>query len=159
MGRIRVGRIVGAFGIRGQVKVEPLTHFVERFDKGRILYLEGQPVEIKSSQFHKKHFLLGFAEVPDTNAAETLQWKDLEADDDIVPELDEDEYLTEDLIGLMVLTEEGRPLGKVDEVLPYPAHDVLVVGKIMVPAVEEFVKEVDLDGKRIVVRLIEGMED
>ena len=58
-----------------------------------------------------------------------------------------------------MITKEGRPLGKVDQVLPYPAHDVLVVGKIMIPAVQEFVKEVDLEGKRIVVKLLEGMED
>lgn len=158
MGRIPVGRIVGAFGIRGQVKVEPLTDFAERFDKGRTLYLDGEPLEIKSTQFHKNQFLLGFAEVPDATAAERLQWKTLEADD-MELELEEDEYLTRDLIGLMVLTEEGRPLGKVDDVLPYPAQDVIVVGNIMIPAVKEFVKEVDLENKTIVVKLLEGMEE
>ena len=157
--RVIVGRIVGAFGIRGQLKVSPLTNFTERFEKGRTLYLDGEPLEIKSSQFHKKHFLLGFAEIPDATAAEKLQWKELEAEDDLHLELNEDEYLTQDLVGLMVLTEDGRPLGKVDEVLPYPAHDLLVVGKVMIPAVKKFVKEVDLEGKKIVVKLLEGMEE
>ena len=157
--RIPVGRIVGAFGIRGQVKVEPLTDFGERFDTGRILYLDGEPLKIKSSQFHKNQFLLGFSEVPDATAAERLQWKTLEADDDVDLDLEEDEYLTRDLIGLMVLTVEGRPLGKVDEVLPYPAQDVIVVGSIMIPAVKEFVKQVDLENKKIIVKLLEGMEE
>ena len=157
--RISIGRIVGAFGIRGQVKVEALTNFVERFAKGATVFLDGEPLTIQSSQWHKGHFLLGFSEFPDMTAAEKLQWKTLEADATNAPELEEDEFLSEDLVGLMVLTEEGRPLGKVDEVLPYPAHDILVVGKLMIPAVKEFVKEVNLDEKRIVVRLLEGMED
>jgi 16S rRNA processing protein RimM len=157
--RIPVGRIVGAFGIRGQVKVQSLTDFTERLDKGRTVYLDAEPIVIKASQVHKNQFLLTFDGIPDATTAEKLQWKTLEADADNGPELDEDEFLSEDLVGLMVLTEEGRPLGKVDEVLPYPAQDILVVGKLMIPAVKEFVREVDLEGKTIKVKLLEGMED
>jgi 16S rRNA processing protein RimM len=157
--RIAVGRIDGAFGIKGQLKVTPLTDFVERFDEGRTLYLDGEPLEIRSSQWHKNHFLLGFDEIPDATAAEKLQWKTLEADAEEEFELGEDEYRTKDLVGLLAVTEEGRPLGKVDQVLPYPAQDILVVGSLMVPAVKEFVKEVDLEGGKIVLRLLEGMEE
>jgi len=156
--RIPIGRIVGAFGIKGQVKVTPLTDFEERFDKGQTVYLDGEPWVIKTSQWHKGHFLLGFAEVPDATAAEKLQWKTLEAEPGEGPELEADEFLTQDLIGLLVLDEGGRTLGKVDEVLAYPAHDILVVGKLMIPAVKEFVQDVDLEEHRIVVKLIEGME-
>lgn len=156
--RIAVGRIVGSFGIKGQLKVTPLTEFVERFDKGRTLYLEGEPLKIAASHFHKGQFLLSFKEIPDKTSADRLQWKELEADADLVPELEEDEFMTKDLVGLPVFTVEGRPLGKVDEVLPYPAHDILVVGHVMIPAVKQFVKEVDLEMGQIVVELIEGME-
>ncbi|HRK23221.1 MAG TPA: ribosome maturation factor RimM [Fimbriimonadaceae bacterium] len=157
--RVPVGRIVGAFGIRGQVKVEPLTDFLERFDKGAVLYLDGEPLRITGSQIHKGRILLSFKEVPDANAAEKLQWKTLEADPIEDLELEEDEFLTEDLIGLLVLTEDGRPLGKVDNVLPYPAQDILVVDRLMIPAVKEFVRSVDLEKGQIVVRLLEGMEE
>src|SRR5690242_10361805 len=115
--RIPVGKIAGAFGIRGQVKVTPLTDFDERFDKGKTVYLDGQPLKIQASQWHKSHFLLTLQGVEDATTAERLQWKVLEADADEHPKLDEDEFLTEDLIGLLVLTEEGRPIGKVDQVL------------------------------------------
>lgn len=157
--RVPVGRIVGAFGIRGQVKVEPLTDFLERFDKGAILYLDGEPMRVAGSQIHKGRILLTFREIPNANAAERLQWKTLEADPIEDFELEEDEYLTEDLIGLMVITDDGRPLGKVDKVLPYPAQDILVVDRLMIPAVKEFVRSVDLDKGQIVVHLLDGMEE
>jgi 16S rRNA processing protein RimM len=157
--RVVVGRIVGAFGIKGQVKVQALTEFHERFEKGATLYLDGEPLRVQTSQWHKGHFLLGFREVPDASAAESLQWKNLEAVADYRRELEEGEFLTDDLIGLLVLTEEGRPLGKVDDVLPYPAHDILVVGKLMIPAVQQFVRSVDLEAGQMVVELLPGMED
>jgi 16S rRNA processing protein RimM len=157
--RITIGKIAGAFGIRGQVKVTPLTAFNERFDKGQTVFLDGQPLKIKASQWHKSHFLLTLEGIEDATSAENLQWKTLEAEAGDGPELDEDEYLTKDLIGLLVFTEEGRPLGKVDRVLPYPAHDILVVGPLMIPAVKEFVKAVDLENKTIAVHLLEGMEE
>lgn len=158
MNRVPIGRIVGPFGIRGQVKVEPLSDFPERFAKGATVYLDGEPLVIARSSFHKNQFLLGFREVPDANAAEAMKWKTLEADADAELELEEGEYLTRDLLGLAVFTADGRFLGKVDAVEPYPAHDVLVVEDILIPAVRQFVKDVDLEGRRIVVELIEGME-
>lgn len=157
--RVPVGRIVGAFGLKGQLKVELQTEFMERFDKGATLYIEGEPYVVKGSQIHKGRLLLSFSEFPNLTAAEKLQWKTLEADPLESVELDDDEFMTKDLIGLMVLTEDGRPLGKVDQVLLYPAHDLLVVGKVMIPAVKEFVLRVDLEQAQIVVRLLEGMEE
>ncbi len=157
--RIPVGRIVGAFGIRGQVKVELLTDFEERLAKGATVFLRGEPIKIKAAQWHKHQLLLSFAEVPDMTAAEALQWEYLEADAGDVPALEEDEYFSKDLVGLAVFTVDGRPLGKVEAVLDYPAHDVLNVDGILIPAVKQFVKEVDLEGQKIVVELIEGMEE
>lgn len=73
------------------------------------------------------------------------------------PELEEDQFLTEDLLDLEVYTEDGQLLGTVDEVLNNPAHDILVVGELMIPVVKEFVLDVDLDEEKITVRLIPGM--
>ena len=74
-----------------------------------------------------------------------------------VPELDEDEYFTEDLLDLEVFTTSGEKLGVVDDVLPYPAHDTLQVGEILIPVVKQFVKKIDLEEGRIEVELIPGM--
>lgn len=153
--RTPVGRIVGAFGIRGQVKVEMITSFESRFDKGNTLFLDGNPVKIESSQFHKGRPLLKLAGINTMTEAESHQWKILEAEGE--PEMDDDEYLIEDLIGLKVVTVEGEEIGVVDDIEDYPAHEVVVVGEIRIPLIDEFIKDIDLDNEIMTVRLIYGM--
>ncbi|RYG41120.1 16S rRNA processing protein RimM [bacterium] len=153
---VRVGQIAGAFGIRGQMKVQPLTDYAEeRFVKGAKLILDGEPIEIESVSVHKGRPLLKIKGVDTMSAAEALQWKYLETEDELV--LEQDEYLVSELLGLSVRTEEGEGLGNVDRVLPNPAHEILVVGEIMIPLVEHFVTKIDMRTKTITVRLIPGM--
>ena len=132
-----------------------MTVFLERFEPGARLLLQGEWVEVESMTVHKGRPLLKLKGIGDVTAAEKLQWEYLSAIGG--PELDEDEFLTEELIGLAVFTEEGENLGEVEDVLPYPAHDVLVVGDIMIPIVKQFVKEIDPESGRITVCLIPGM--
>ena len=63
----------------------------------------------------------------------------------------------DDMIGLKVVTLEGRELGSVDEVLAYPAQDILKIGEVMIPLVKQFVKSVDFEKATITVDLIPGM--
>ena len=154
---VRVGRIVGAFGLKGEVKVDPLTDFNERFRKGSRLRLKGDWVTVEGMREHKGRPLLKLSGIADATAAEALQWEYLEAHALEAPELEEDEYMVDDLIGLKVFTMEGEELGEVDNVLDYPAHEILEVGEILIPLVKEFVKEVDLEKDLIRVQLIPGM--
>jgi 16S rRNA processing protein RimM len=153
---VRVGQIAGAFGLRGQVKVQPLTDFAaERFRKGARLRLNGEWVEVESASVHKGRPLLKLRGIDTIDAAEALQFKFLEAADR--PRMGRDEFLIADLIGLAVRTAEGETLGSVEEVLQNPAHEILVVGEIMIPLVERFVKAVDVRDRTITVELIPGM--
>lgn len=156
---IRIGRIAGAFGLRGHLKIDPLTDFLERFQEGRKVFLKGKEVEIETATMHKGRPLLKLEGVDTATQAEALQWEYLEGRADEQFELEEDEYYTEELIGLKVVTVEGRELGAVDEVHRYPAHDVIEVNGIMIPAVKQFVKEIDLANEQMVVELIPGMEE
>lgn len=158
MGRfIRVGQIVGAFGIRGQVKVKVLTDFIERFDVGRRLRLNGEWTTVEACSEHKGMLILTLDRIPDRTEAERQQWSYLEAAEEARPELDDGEYLTAELVGLTVQDESGEVLGTVDRVDRYPAHDVLIIGEAMVPAVAEFVLDVDLDKRVMTIRPIAGM--
>ena len=156
---MRVGRIVGTHGLKGELKVQVLTDFIERLEVGRRLRLKGDWVTVEHVREHKGKLLLFLTGIDHINKAEALQWEYLESPENERPELDEDEYVTADLVGLDVFTVSGEALGPVKDVLLMPAHDVLLVGEIMIPAVKHFVKEVDLQGKRIVVELIEGMRE
>jgi 16S rRNA processing protein RimM len=153
--RVKIGQIVGAFGIKGLVKIEPTTSFMSRFEVGNTVWLDGKPLKILSSTMHKGRPLLKFPGVETMSAAEALQWKFIEAEGE--PELDEDEYLIEDLIGLSVVTETGESVGVVDDIEDYPAHQVVIIGEIMIPLIDEFVKDIDLDAQTMTVKLLYGM--
>jgi len=155
---VRVGQIVGAHGLKGQVKVQPLSDFFDYFEPGSRLRLNDTWVEVKEAQVHKNRLLLKLVGISDRNQAEALQWAYLEAQAEEV-ELEEDEYRADDLVGLHVFTTDGEDLGKVQEVLPLPAQDVLQVGTLMIPLVKQFIKNIDLDQKRITVELIPGMRE
>lgn len=154
---VRVGRIVGAHGLKGQVKVEILTDFPERLDAGSRLRLKDDWVTVKAAQIHKNRLLLKLEGVNNIEAAQALQWEYLDALVEARPELEEDEFLTSDLLGMAVVTVEGESLGAVEEVMRLPAQDVLRIGEIMIPAVKEFVKGIDVKGRVITVQLIPGM--
>lgn len=163
---VRVGQIVGAFGIKGQVKVLPLTDFAERFDVGRRLMAKGQWLTVKDQLIHGTQLVLTFDEVADRTTAETLQWTYLDAPESERPELDEDEYLTRDLIGLKVVLSSGEAIGTLKDVMTAPAHDVFIVKldkpteeitEALIPVVHEFVKSVDLKKQLITIEVIDGM--
>lgn len=156
-GFVPIGRIVGTFGLRGAVKVVPMTGFPERFEEGKTVYLQGRPRKILRHAWHKTQvriWLEGFRRLEE---AEPIVGELLYVPEEDVPPLDPDEYMVRDLIGLDVFSEEGRFLGRVEEVLPTPAHDLYRVGRALVPAVKEFVVSIDLDRRRVTIRLIPGL--
>ncbi len=152
-----VGKIVGAFGLKGEVKVEPLTDFLERMHKGSRLRLKGEWITVDGFRMQKGRPLLKLEGIDNANDAQALQWQVLESTATERPDLEEDEFFTADLIGMHVKTIEGLELGLVTDVLELPAHDVIQVGEIMIPAIKEFIKDVDIDNEVLTVQLIPGM--
>ncbi len=155
--RVPVGRIVGAFGIRGQVKVQPLTDFPERFEPGRSLLLDDEPRKIVSAHWHRMQVRIQFEGLSTVEEADEIRGRTLYVAGEDLPELEKDEYLTRDLVGLKVVDVNYGPLGKVDRVLKGTAQDLLEVGEILIPTVKQFIKSVNLKEGRIEVELIEGM--
>jgi 16S rRNA processing protein RimM len=156
---MRIGQIVGAHGIRGQLKVQPQTEFLERFAVGTKVLLGTQWYTIETSVVHKGRPLITLNGIRTMSAAQALQWQFIDIEDSERPELEDDEFLLDDLINLKVVTVDGRELGEVDEVLNTPAHETLVIGDLMIPFVENFVREVNFDTETITVELIPGMLD
>ena len=153
---VRVGQIAGAFGLKGQIKIQPLTDFAaERFYKGARLRMGEEFLEIDSVSTHKGRPLVKFKGIDSIEAVKAIQFKYLEAAER--PRTGKNEFLVADLVGLAVRTVDGEALGTIRQVLPNPAHEILVVGEIMIPLVEHFVTDVDLAEKLVTVRLIPGM--
>lgn len=138
------------------VKVSPLTDFTERFDAGREVFVGTSLLRIESSQWHKGQVRLVLGGIESCEAAEELKWSYLTALAEDRPELEDDEYLSVDLVGLMVI-EGGKELGVVDDVVRSAVNDLLKVGDTLIPAVKQFIKKVDIDRGTIEVELIDGM--
>lgn len=169
MGRGRtvvLGRIVKPQGLAGEVRVNLLGGSAEVFERLHQVTLvrEGNPVRslsIESTRVHGRLLVAKFAGVATRSAAESLAGCEVGVPEEELPDLPEGGYYTFQLEGLEVLTESGERLGRLEEVLDFPAHDVYVVRdrgrEVMIPATEEVVREIDLEGGRMVVRLLEGL--
>lgn len=154
---VPVGRIVGVFGIRGALKVEPLTDFLERFEPKRRVWIAGQPYTILSVHVHNGQVRISVEGVDSPEAAEALRGSLVTVPEEERPQLEEGEYRVGDLIGMDVVTDTGYDVGTLDAVLPYPAQDILKIGDVLIPMSAQFVKEIDLERRTITVTPLPGM--
>jgi 16S rRNA processing protein RimM len=164
--RVVVGRIVRPHGLRGEVVVQVLSDAPDRFVVGARVEAgepsgERTPLTVTAVRADRGRLLVTFAEVPDRTAAEQLHSALLSIPSDEAAPLPEGEYYAWQLEGLEVVDEDGRRLGVLSRVMERAANDLWVVdtgrGEAMVPAVEEFVREVDLNAGRVVVHVIPGL--
>lgn len=162
--RVAVGLITRAHGVKGEVVVLVLSQVAERFEPGARLFLhEGgsEAVTVATARPHRQRLLVQFEEVGDRDRAESLQGSYLFVPADAAPTLPEGEFWTHDLIGCEVLTVEGRSLGLIREVLHTPANDVWAAqgedGEVLIPALKDVVESVDVAGRKVVVREVEGL--
>jgi 16S rRNA processing protein RimM len=152
---VRVGQVVGAFGIAGAVKVLALTDFEDRFAPGSELLLGGASRRVEWSRRRPPGFVVKFSELDTRTVAETLRGSYLEVEDQDLKPLPVGRWYHHQLIGLSVATEGGEELGTLTSVLERPANDVWVVGQDdiehLVPATHDAVLDVDLEGGRVTV--------
>lgn len=164
--RVVVGRIGRPHGIRGEVTVEPRTDEPDiRFAPGSSLLRAdgGADLVVDDAHWHSGRLLVAFVGVEDRNAAEAIRGTVLEIDrdDDEVPD-GEDEYYDSALIGSEVVDHHGVVIGVVREVAHLPAQDLLVIERsdapeILLPFVIEFVPEIDVTARRIVIHPPDGL--
>lgn len=164
--RLVVGRIAKVHGLNGEVVVEVLSDSPDRFAPGARVDV-GDPdgktrrLRIGSVRTHQRRLLVRFREIRDRTAAEPLRGQLLSIPAVDAAPLPEGRYYAWQLEGMEVVDEDGRRLGTLDRVLDRAGNDVWVVatsdGEALVPAVEEFVRSVDLDARRIVIHPIPGL--
>ena len=163
--RLEVGQIVNTFGIKGELKVTPFTDDINRFDDLEKVYVKTRRDEklykVEGVRYHKNMVLLKLEGIENPEQGELLKNSYLEIDRaDAIP-LEEGQYFIVDLIGLDVYTDEGKLLGKVEDIYNTGANDIYVVkdelGKqVLLPGIKDVIKEVKLDD-RIIVHLIPGL--
>jgi 16S rRNA processing protein RimM len=158
-----VGKVLAAFGTKGELRVMSQTDFPQRFEPGERLFVEREPepFTIESCRWHKGQPLLKLGGVDDRDRAEMLHGRYLRVPGEQLAELEEGEYYLFQVLGLTVVTEAGLELGTIGDVLQTGANDVYVVptpkGELLLPAIKDVVKDVDLKAGRMVVSLLPGL--
>jgi 16S rRNA processing protein RimM len=152
---IRVGQVMGAYGLEGAVKVLPLTDFGDRFDPGASLMLDGCPRQVEWSREGQPGLVVKLQGIDNRTVAELFRGRYLEVPDDEIRTLEPGRFYHREVVGLEVVSSAGRRLGVIEEVLERPANDVWVSreGSIehLIPATRDAIVDVDLAGRRVVV--------
>ena len=144
--RVLVGRVGRPHGLDGSFVVEHASEDPERFAEGAELLAAGEPARvIASKRAGQGRLVVKLDRRVERGTA-------LEVPRNTLPEPEAGEWYVFQLVGLDVVEDGGRPLGKVADVEPWPANDVLVLeGGAMLPLVDACVLQVDLDARRILV--------
>ncbi len=165
---LRVGVISNTHGIRGEVKVFPTTDDPTRFEGLKEVILdtgkEQLPLHISNVKYFKQFVILKFKEYNNINDIERYKGKDLYVTRKNAVPLEEGEYYIADLIGCKVITDEGNDLGELVDVLETGANDVYIVktneGKeVLLPYIEDCIKEIDIEKKEIIAHIMPGLLD
>jgi 16S rRNA processing protein RimM len=152
---IRVGEVAGAYGLDGAVKVVPLTDFVDRFDAGATLLIDGVERQVEWSRTSQLGLVVKLRGIDNRTMAGLFRGRYLEIPEAAVRPLAEGRFYHHQVVGLAVLTSSGKQLGTIAEVLERPANDVWVsregVVEHLIPATRDAVIEVDVAAGRVVV--------
>lgn len=165
---LQVGVITSTHGIKGEVKVFPTTDDNNRFRKLKECYIEYKnemlPVEVLGCKFFKNMVILKFKEIDNINDVEKYKQCKLFVDRAHAVKLEKDEYFVTDLIGISVYKKDGSLLGTLTEIIPTGANDVYVVTgedkrEWLLPAIKECILNVDMENRKMTIRLMRGMEE
>ncbi|HOK49529.1 MAG TPA: ribosome maturation factor RimM [Sedimentibacter sp.] len=163
MDYIKVGKIVKTHGVKGYVKCIPMTDDLERFQELKYVYTEKDHKKrtIYDVWYQKGMVYLKLEAIDDMDTAEKFKDTYISILEDQLRELPEDSYYLFDLEGMDVYSTEGEHMGKISEIYQTGANDVYEVKskdrKFLIPAVKGVVKSVDVQEKKMIINVIEGL--
>ncbi|MCR4717296.1 MAG: ribosome maturation factor RimM [Lachnospiraceae bacterium] len=175
----KIGEIVDAHGVRGEVKIYPTTEDVKRYKKLKECELrpkrgENMPLHFQQVKFFKQYAIVKFQEINDMDEALKYKHAELYVDRAHATPLYEDEFYVADLIGIKVYDGEDSYLGELKDVLLTGANDVYVVDlaedrvvpgdakhkpqkEVLIPAIKDCIKNIDVENARMDVVLMPGL--
>ncbi len=157
-----IGKIVNTHGVKGEVKVYPYTDDVTKFVDFDHLYVEDQKIQIETVRIHKNMALVKFKGYNNMDQVLPLMNKNVFIDRDEADDGGEGHYIV-DLIGCEIVDETGQLIGVLVDVLQNTSQDLYQIRRadngadFYLPVVDEFVRDIDLESRKITVQLIEGL--
>lgn len=165
---IDIGQIANTHGIKGELKIIPLTDDPERYSKLKTVYVDNKGVlnklNIETVRYFKNFVFIKFKEIIDMNSAEKLKGLIVKIDRKDAVKLPIDTFFIFDLINCEVFEENGKRLGIIKNILQTGSNDVYVVEcedskDILIPALKSVVKNISIEDKKIIVSLPKGLID
>lgn len=165
---IKLGKIVGTFGIKGELKIYPLTNFKEMFLDFDYLFLATEKdllkVDVVKARIQKNTVIILFDGIDSINQAQDFIGRDILIEESSLPELDETEEYVYKLLGMKVYLENNELLGSISDVFDNGAHGIYEIkdenGKeILIPVLDDTIISRDFDEGKMVVRLLPGLLD
>jgi len=160
---LAVARVVAPHGIRGEVRCQVITDFPERFERTPRLFAGNarQPVDVERSRVDRRVVLLKLNGVDTREDAEKMRGQTLYIHESDAVQLPPDSFFWHQIIGLTVRTVDGQELGTITEIMETGSNDVYVVKsgerELLLPAIKDVVREIDLDSGVMTVELLEGL--
>lgn len=158
---VAIGKITRTHGIKGELRLLPFfadTTFMYNLDEIKIVLKDGSFTDNQVERFrvHTKYFLIKLVDFDDINNVGKFIGGEVYVHESIIPPLENDEFYAEELVGCSIQSETGKHIGELEEVIFSPCHDVYQIktteGKeLLVPAISEFVKNIDVDKKIITI--------
>ena len=166
MPHFKIGVITKPQGVKGEVRVYPTTDEPENFKRliGMEIMVgeELSPFELSGVRLMKRMIYVKLVGVDDRSTAEKLAGAEIYITDAQVSPLAEDEYFERDLIGMEVITEDGKNVGQLTKVIYTPANDVYVIKPpdckaFMIPAIKDVIKNISISDSKMTVKLLDGL--
>ena len=163
-----VGYVLKPHGIRGDVKIEAVSSYPERFKDLEYVYIHNNNIRqiyhIQRTRISGRFVYIKFESITSRTEAEKLRGAEVLVDQKDLIQPSKDEFFIHDLIGCRVLSDEDETLGIVSDVMQMPANDVLVVKssdnkELLLPVIKSVIKRVDIAEKKISIHLLEGLID
>jgi len=161
-----IGKIVNTVGVAGELKIFPTTDDAKRFGylETVSIILDGETIvkTIKNVRYHRNLVMLKLEGIDNLTSANALRGGIIVVQRADALPLADNEYYLKDLLGLSVSTEDGENLGVLRDVIFTGANDVYVVGDgfgkdLLIPAISKCILSVDIESKKMIVRLLEGL--
>ncbi|MDF2564073.1 MAG: Ribosome maturation factor rimM [Massilibacillus sp.] len=163
MSKVIIGRIGAPHGVRGEVRIIPLTDFPDRFQNLKSVFIDEQiKLEINNVKYNKQFIILKFKGIDNRSDIDPLKGKLIQVDRKDVPPLAAGEYYNFDIIGLEVYNEKNERLGKIEQILKTGSNDVYIANnagkQTLIPALKKVVTNIDIEAGRMDIILQEEME-
>jgi len=163
---IVIGKVVSTQGNKGEVNVKPLTDTIDRFKNLDNVFLRNKKnhkiLNVEKIRIKKDMVILKLKDIENIEKAKMIVGSFLEVERKNALKLSKDTYFIFEIIGLEVYTENNIFLGKVENIISTGSNDVYVVKRkdkeeLFIPAIHDIVKNIDLEKKRIIINMVDGL--